>query len=530
MRLRYTAWDGTQTVKLSADKVFDALYDHVAHSGDLQDALDEFLRQGMAGEQFEVVGLNEILDRLQKEVARLKSTYNLDHALDEHKDALDSLIERERRAIDELPDDKQREERRRFFERLPSDLDSAISSLGDYGFVDGGASADFSYLEDRSDDIRRLLEFVRKNAHMFQGPESLDFESALDLVDRMQALRDLQEQLHNHALGGLDLDEVSGLLGTDAADAIGRLQQVVMMLTDAGYFSSSSGGRMELSPRGARRFGALALREVYRGLSADAVGLHETRQAGASSLSEEGRKPYQYGDPLQLDVVATVMKALRREAEVPVRLRPDDFVVYETRKDTRSATVLLLDMSWSMSWEGRFVAAKKVALALETLVRNRYPSDYFSIVGFYTRAVELKLTDLPEVTWNMGDPFTNLQDGLRLGARLLSKQGCRNKQMIVITDGQPTAYFDEGGRLFCEWPMSLGGLSTQATVETLKEVERVTRRGIVINTFMLDDSPPLRSFVQRMTSINKGRAFYTHPGKLGHYLLVDYVGRRRKVV
>ncbi|MBP1690413.1 MAG: von Willebrand factor type, partial [Deltaproteobacteria bacterium] len=191
--------------------------------------------------------------------------------------------------------------------------------------------------------------------------------------------------------------------------------------------------------------------------------------------------------------------------------------------------VLLLDMSWSMSWEGRFAAAKKVALAMESLIRSRYPRDYFAIVGFFTRAVELRLRDLPEASWNMGDPFTNLQDGLRLGAELLARHRSTNQHFIVITDGQPTAYFQKG-RLFCEWPLSFGGISMRAAQETLKEVERVTRLGITINTFMLDDSPSLRAFVERMTRINHGRALYTRPDRLGEYLLVDYLSHKRKKV
>jgi len=186
-------------------------------------------------------------------------------------------------------------------------------------------------------------------------------------------------------------------------------------------------------------------------------------------------------------------------------------------------------MSWSMSWEGRFAAAKKVALAMESLIRSRYPRDYFAIVGFFTRAVELKMRDLPEASWNMGDPFTNLQDGLRLAAELLSRHPSSNQHIIVITDGQPTAYFQRG-RLHCEWPLSFGGISMRAAQETLKEVERVTRRGVVINTFMLDDSPSLRAFVERMTRINKGRALYTRPDRLGQYLLVDYLAKKRKRV
>src|SRR5258707_14674733 len=137
-------------------------------------------------------------------------------------------------------------------------------------------------------------------------------------------------------------------------------------------------------------------------------------------------------------------------------------------------------MSWSMSWEGRFAAAKKVAMALETLIRSKVPRDYFSIVGFYTRAVELKLKDLPEASWNMGDPFTNLQDGLRLASDLLNRHPSNNKHIIVITDGQPTAYFSRG-RLYCEWPLSFGGISMAAAQEPLREGERATRRGITLH-------------------------------------------------
>jgi uncharacterized protein with von Willebrand factor type A (vWA) domain len=240
-------------------------------------------------------------------------------------------------------------------------------------------------------------------------------------------------------------------------------------------------------------------------------------------------RPYSYGDPMHLDLAGTLKKALLRTAGVPIQVSPEDFTIYDTDHTTTSSTVLLLDMSWSMSWEGRFAAAKKVALALESLIRTRYPRDYFSVVGFFTRAVELKIKDLPEASWNMGDPFTNLQDGIRLASDLLHRHPSHNQNIIVVTDGQPTAYFSRG-RLYCEWPLSFGGISMRAAQETLREVERATQRKITINTFMLDDSPSLRAFVDKMTLINRGRAFYTRPDHLGEYLLVDYVSRKKKTL
>src|SRR6185437_5628392 len=301
-----------------------------------------------------------------------------------------------------------------------------------------------------------------------------------------------------------------------------------MLLNQSGYMVHK-GDHLQLSPKGVRRIGQLALRDIYQGLLKDRAGSHTTDHRGITEMRPDQTRPYEFGDPLNLNLVATLKHALARKAGVPLELSPSDFEIYENDYGSSSSTVLCLDMSWSMSWEGRFAAAKKVALALETLIRSKFPRDYFSIVGFYTRAVELKLKDLPEASWNMGDPFTNLQDGLRLATELLSRHPSNNQHIIVITDGQPTAYFSRG-RLYCEWPLSFGGISMRAAQETLKEVERATQRKITINTFMLDDSAVLRGFVDDLTRINKGRAFYTRPDRLGEYLLVDYLSHQRKKV
>ena len=209
-----------------------------------------------------------------------------------------------------------------------------------------------------------------------------------------------------------------------------------------------------------------------------------------------------------------------------VKLLTDDFEVRQMDYSTETTTILLLDMSWSMSWQGRFPAAKRVALAMDQLVRTRFPRDHFSVVGFSTRARELRIRELPEVSWDMGDPFTNLQDGLILAERLIAEHRSSTPQIMVITDGQPTAYYQDG-QLRVEWPMGMGGVSPNAVRETLKQVKRITRMGVTINTFMLDDAPELVGFVEHMTKINRGRAFYTHPHQLGSFLMVDYLSQRR---
>ncbi|GAG44968.1 unnamed protein product, partial [marine sediment metagenome] len=167
---------------------------------------------------------------------------------------------------------------------------------------------------------------------------------------------------------------------------------------------------------------------------------------------------------------------------LPIPLALEDFEVRECDFSTQTTTVLLLDMSWSMSWAGRFPAAKRVALALDHLIRTRFPRDDFFVVGFSTRARELSIRELPEVTWDLGDPFTNLQDGLIVAERLIARHPSASPQVLVITDGQPTAYF-QGKQLRVEWPMGFGGVSPHAVAETMKQVRRITRRGVTINTF-----------------------------------------------
>jgi uncharacterized protein with von Willebrand factor type A (vWA) domain len=217
-----------------------------------------------------------------------------------------------------------------------------------------------------------------------------------------------------------------------------------------------------------------------------------------------------------------------RSGKTRLRLKAEDFEVLKNELQAATATVLMLDMSFSMFQNDRFTAAKKVALALEHLIRTRYPRDKFYMVGFATQARRLNRKELLEAMGNFGDDvFTNIQDGLRLAHRLLGQHPDARQQVILITDGQPTA-FTMNGQLHIEWPTF--GISPTAVRETLKEVRAFTRSGATINTFMLDRSPILVSFVNELTKINKGRAFFTAPNQLGKYLLVDYLSRKKRRV
>ena len=323
--------------------------------------------------------------------------------------------------------------------------------------------------------------------------------------------------------------DVHDLLGPDAARDLDALEDLADRLERAGYLERD-GDRLELTPRGNRRIGQKVLDELFARLHRDAFGGHRLANAGHGGERDETSKPFEFGDPFHLDLRGTLGNALRREENAPgrrpagtaVRLRPDDFEVYRTEHTTSASTVLLIDMSRSMLLRNCFLAAKKVAIALDTLIRTEYPRDNLSIVGFAYYARELRPEQLAELSWHTYEYGTNLQHGLLLARRILARQRSANKEIVVITDGEPTAHFEDGQVEFSYPP-------TRRTIrETLREVVRCTKDGITINTFMLERSPALTDFVGYVTELNRGRAFYAEPEHLGEYVLVDFVQRRTK--
>jgi uncharacterized protein with von Willebrand factor type A (vWA) domain len=529
MRLiRYSKWNGSAQQDLNAEDMFDQLNEYMNDTGDLQQAMRRLMQRGIKQGDKDVAGIDDLLSRMAREMRRMYERYQLQSALDQVGQELKSVVEQERRTLESLRDQKPgMKEKEEFLDRLPSRTSEALESLTSYNFEDAAAEEAFRKLLSLLQQVRRLENCIRREGNLFRGNTPLDFKQAQELLNRMEQLRRLESQLSNMRFEDVDANLLEELLGQSAREDFEGVVRMESLLEEGGYVIQQ-GERFELTPRGVRRVGQLALRDIYRQLRRDGFGSHAVRNRGSQELIIEETRPYGQDDDFShLNLIQTLRNALHHGGGIPLDLRPSDFAVYEAERTTRAATVLLLDMSWSMSWEGRFAAAKKVALAMESLVRSLHPRDYFGIVGFFTRAVELKAKDLPEATWNMGDPFTNLQDGLHLASELLEKKPSQNQQMIVITDGQPTAYCRQG-RLYCEWPLSFGGISQRAAEETLREAERVTRKGITINTFMLDDSPVLRGFVDEMTRINRGRAFYTRPDRLGEYLLVDYISRKRK--
>ncbi|HEX7949285.1 MAG TPA: VWA domain-containing protein [Candidatus Limnocylindrales bacterium] len=369
----------------------------------------------------------------------------------------------------------------------------------------------------------------------FGGEEPLGLEGALAQIGRLQAMDRLEDALSDVAspddLAGIDRTEVRQLLGDDAARELDALDDLARRLQEAGYLTAD-GDHLALTARGNRKIGQKVLDDLFARLQRDAFGGHQVNWAGQGGEREETTKPYEFGDPFHLDLRGTLFNALSREENAPgagrpsraIRLRPSDFEVHRTEQLTQTSTVLLLDMSRSMLLRGCFLAAKKVAVALDTLIRTQYPRDHLSVIGFAYYAREIRPGTLAELTWHGYEYGTNLQHGLLLARRILERHPSTNKEIVVITDGEPTAHFEDGQVEFNYPP-------TRRTIgETLREVQRCTKEGITINTFMLERSRALAEFVAHMTRLNRGRAFYATPERLGEYILVDFVNRRTKRV
>jgi len=482
------------------DQVKSMSEEDQAATRDMMRALNEMLRDKMAGQEPDFDGFmqefsqmfgdnppksfDELLEQLQQQLAQMQSM-------------LDSMSPEARREMEDA---------------LAQALDPATQR----------EMAEFASLMEQMmpmDDLRHQYPFL--------GDDTLTMEQAMDMMRDLQELdqleQSLQEAMRTGNMDDIDPEKLSELLGDDARQIYDELDKLRKMLQDSGYITGDD--KMDLTARGIRRIGQKALKEVFAHLKKDRMGNHQMDDRGANGDLLGETKPYEFGDPFQVDLQATVKNAvLRGGPQVPVRLKAEDFEVFRNEHMTRSSTVLLLDQSRSMGLFNNWQAAKKVTLALMALMRSQYPRDSLHIVGFSDYAREIKEEEMAKCTWNAWVSGTNLHHALMLSRKLLSKEKGGTRQILVVTDGEPTAHL-EGDQAFFAYPPS-----HRTELETLKEVRKCTQEDIVINTFMLENNYQLVNFVERMTRINSGRAFYSSADNLGEYLLVDYVTNRRKRV
>ncbi|MDG2039379.1 MAG: hypothetical protein P8J30_02730, partial [Ilumatobacter sp.] len=310
----------------------------------------------------------------------------------------------------------------------------------------------------------------------FEGEDPVGFSQAMQAMQELGDIDQLENLLRNasspSALAEADMGKVRDLMGDDAAKSLERLAELTNQLEQAGLVEQRE-GKLEITPKGLRKIGANALRELFSKLSKEMAGQHEMSQHGVGHERTYDSKPYEYGDPFQLDLNRTIRNALRRQAgdaevSTPMRLSPDDFEIERTEHLTRSSTVLMLDLSLSMPMRDNFLPAKKVAMALHHLISTQFPRDYLGIVGFSETARILTAEQLPEVSWDFVYG-TNMHHGFTLARQLLAKEA-GSKQIIMITDGEPTAHITPDGYPFFNYPPA------RETVEaTLREVLRCTK-------------------------------------------------------
>jgi Ca-activated chloride channel family protein len=380
-----------------------------------------------------------------------------------------------------------------------------------------------------------LLQSGFQNYMFYEMPEG---DQTLDALRRAieQALMDsdlfdeeMRERLQQMQMEG-SLDELIEKL-------IERMKQEDFISVDdppdpskpssAGGQTGGPQAKFEITDKSLDFLGFKALRDLLGSLGKSSFGRHDTRDMATGIEASGASKVYEFGDTLNLDITATLSSAIQREGlSLPLNIEYSDLNVHQCEYQSSCATVLMLDCSHSMILYGedRFTPAKKVAMALSQLIRTQYPGDSLSLVLFHDSAEEVPLTQLARV--KVGPYYTNTREGLRLAQRILQRQRKDMKQIVMITDGKPSALTMEDGRIY----KNAFGLDPLVVSQTLEEVSKCKRAGVLINTFMLASDAGLVSFVQKVTEMCRGKAYFTTPYTLGQYLLMDYMSRKTKAI
>jgi uncharacterized protein with von Willebrand factor type A (vWA) domain len=641
-RFRYSRWDDTQDpfgADVPAAELLEELSDDILSGAGAEGALSRLMRRGMQGR---FGGLDALRARLRERRRREQGALNLQGPLEEIREQLEGIIERERTTLSFEPGDDARM-RETFLDALPPDVPGKLKELTDYRFVDARAQQKFDALMDRlreevmgahfrnvaqgmrnlsgeelarfrdmlaelNDMIERrdrgepydfdgfmdrygdffperprtldelLEQMARRMAAMSRLLASMSAEQRAELqalaeqvmqdmdlafeVDRLgsnlasmlpempwgepalaggedamplSATVDAMERLHDYEeldrslrgdYAGASIDDVDeealrNTLGEDAVRDLRRLKQIERMLEEAGLVSRRD-GRLDVTPRGARKLGERALVRVFEELRRDREGTHDARDTGGLAEPTGATRPWRFGDAGQIAVQRTVFNAVvRGEPGQAVRLRPDDFELVEAEQRTETATALLLDLSFSMPLRGHFVHAKRMALALHALIEGRYPHDRLYMIGFSDYARRMEPQDLTAAGWERVYG-TNMQHAFNLAGRLLSKHPRSTRQVIMVTDGEPTAHL-EGQHAQFSWP------PVPETIRlTLAEAMKLAKSGVTLNVFMLEDSPGLIRFMERLAELTAGRIFLMDDREIGDFVLRDYVARRAR--
>lgn len=454
-----------------------------AQRGD-REAFDRFMERW--GQNFPpgINSLEELMEHLQRQMSAMQAL-------------LDSMDPEQRAELEAMMEELLRDD------RLRMDLARLGANLAAMGFAPQGR--DFP----------------------FRGQDAPGFGQSLDMMKRLQAMQDLENAMRGgdpfNAMANAG-NNPSDLFGPGLGSQIQAVQDMAQSLLEAGYLRQE-GDRLSLTARAVRKLGDASLREIFRKLKEDRSGGHTTPRKGAGGDITQDSRVYQFGDPFHVDIKGTVMNGVYRNGGgTPVRLQPDDFSVFETERSVQHATVLALDMSHSMYLSGLFLEAKKTALALDSLIRGQFPRDALYLIGFANVAFELNQEELPRLVENDYVQGTNYEMALALARRLLSRHRGGNRQILFVTDGEPTACTLPNGQVYFDW--NPYDISPYIATSALMEATRCAKESITINSFVLDADPKLIGFVQEMTAVNHGRMFLTGPYHLQEQVVLDYLQGR----
>jgi Ca-activated chloride channel family protein len=393
-------------------------------------------------------------------------------------------------------------------------LEDLLSALSDY-MLESGFQNDSMYFQQMDENS---LDALRQAIQ--QALEMGDFldEDMRERLEQMQA-DGTMEELIEKLIQRMEQEE---LISVDQPHDPSRKSTTPGQTGEA-----QTEARFEITDKSLDFLGFKTLRDLLGSLGRSSFGRHDTRDLATGIESSGASKPYEFGDTLNLDITATLSSAIEREGlQLPLNIEYSDLQVHQCEYQSSCATVVMLDCSHSMILYGedRFTPAKKVAMALSHLIRTQYPGDSLSLVLFHDSAEEMPISQLARV--KVGPYYTNTREGLRLAQRILQRQRKDMKQIIMITDGKPSALTLEDGRIY----KNAFGLDPLVVSQTLEEVSRCKRSGIMINTFMLASDYGLVQFVQKVTAMCKGKAYFTTPQTLGQYLLMDYMSRKMKTI
>ena len=393
-------------------------------------------------------------------------------------------------------------------------MEDLLSALSDY-FLQSGFNDNFWYElpegEQTLEQLRRALEQALLDGEMFD-------EEMRDRLLQMQMDGELEELIEKL----IERMQQEDYISIDQPHDPTKQSSIGGQIGDA-----QQQAKFEITDKSLDFLGFKALRDLLGSLGKSSFGRHDTRDMATGIEASGASKQYEFGDTLNLDITATLSSAIQREGlGLPLNLEYRDLQVHQCEYQSSCATVLMLDCSHSMILYGedRFTPAKKVAMALSQLIRTQYPGDSLSLVLFHDSAEEVPLSQLARV--KVGPYYTNTREGLRMAQRILQRQRKDMKQIVMITDGKPSALTLEDGRIY----KNAFGLDPLVVSQTLEEVSKCKRAGVLINTFMLASDYGLVQFVQKVTQMCRGKAYFTTPYTLGQYLLMDYMSRKTRTI